>query len=150
MNIKKRILKLGIFLVLSFAGLMVVANTLSYKQTSCKYRPESKYIWIKFDNGVQEKGVRFVSDGVIFDSSIIGRTYAKDYPDITRVAYGKGKGGLGLLTVEFMEGGQLEREKVGNIDEQCWKNLKTLLAANPLSRKIEIFDEGGASRQSLN
>ena len=150
MNIKKSIVKPSIILILSFTGLIVMANALSYKQTSCEYAPDDKYIWIEFDNGVQEKGIRFVSDGVIFDSSIIGMTYAKDYPDITSVAYGKGKDGMGLLSVEFTEDGQLEREEVGNIDEQCWKNLKALLAANPLSRQIKIVDVGAASRQSLN
>ncbi len=146
MNIKKSIVKPGIVLILGFTGLMVMANTLSYKQTSCKYKPDDQYIWIKLDNGIQKKGISFVSDGVIFESSVVGMTYAKDYPDITRVVYGKGEDGLGLLSVEFTENGQSEREEVGNIDEPCWGNLKALLAVNPLSRNIEIVDEGAASR----
>ncbi len=150
MKIKKSIVKPGIILALGFTGLMVMANTLSYKQTSCEYAPDDKYIWIELDNGVQKKGVRFVSDGVIFDSSIIGMTYAKDYPDITQVTYGNGKEGLGVLSVEFMERGQLEHEEVGNIDEECWKNLKALLAANPGSRHIKTLDEGVSNRHSLN
>lgn len=150
MNIKKSIVNPGIILVLVFTGLMVMTNALSYKQTSYEYKPADKYIWIELDNGVQEKGISFVSDGVKFYSAIPSKTYAKDYPDITQVTFGKGKDGLGLLSVEFIEDEQLEREEVGKIDEQCWENLKTILAANPLSRQIKIVDEGKASRQSLN
>ena len=145
MNIKKSIVKPGIILVLSFTGLMVMASVLSYKQISCEYRPDDKYIWIKLDNGIQKKGISFVSDGVKFYSAMLGMTYAKDYTDFTQVTYGKGKDRLGLLSVEFIEDGQLEREEVGNIDEQCWENLKVLLAANPLSRKIKIVNEDAVS-----
>lgn len=89
MNIKKSIVKLGIILTLGFTGLVVMANALSYKQTGCEYTPDDRYIWIEFDNGVQEKGISFVSDGVKFYSAIPGMTYAKDYPEITKVTYGK-------------------------------------------------------------
>ena len=151
MNVKKRPAIFGAILVLSFTGLVVMANTLSYKQTSCKYSAEDKYIWIKFDNGVQEKGISFVSDGVIFDSSIVGMTYAKDYPDIIGVIYGKGEKGLGLLSIDLIENdGPVERENIGSIDEQCWNNLKSLLSNNPVSNHIKIFDEGLASRNRLN
>lgn len=138
MIIKKSIVRTGIILVFGLTGLMVMASSLSYKQTSCEYRPNDRYIWIKFDNGVQEKGISFVSDGVKFYSAIPGMTYAKDYPDITKVTYGERKSGLGFLSVEFTEDGQLEHEEVGDIDEQCWRNLKTLLAANHLSRQIKM------------
>lgn len=150
MNIKKTIAKSSIILVLGLSGLVVMANSLSYKQTSCKYRPDHRYVWIKLDNGVQKKGIAFVSDGVIFESSIIGMTYTKGYPDTKKIVYGKGKEGLGHLAVEYTEDGQLGREDVGYINERCWKNLKTLIAANPDSRHIKMFDEGSSSRHSIN
>jgi len=116
-------------------GFTVMANALEYRQTSCKYNQVDKYISIKLSNGLTEKRVRFVTDGIIFDSSTIGMTFAKDYPDIAVISFKKTESELGFLSVEFI-GQDSEREDVGIIDVNCLNDLKSFLKGNSESSGI--------------
>ena len=140
MNMKGKTARLGVFLALVLAA-MVVINALSYKQVECRYRPDSRYISIELDNGILTKGIRFVSDGVIFEPPLYIMT-AADYADFTRIAYNRDGDGMGFLSLSmlFVESGKRMAEKVGYIDETCWGNLKAHLAAHPEGRDIEIVE----------
>lgn len=126
-----------ILATLTFSVWLVMANTLTYEQADCIYRPVNKYIWIKMSNGVQEKGVRFASDGVIFDSSIVGETYARNYPTILKIGYKKSGDNRGVFWMEFVEGNQ----EIGIIKDKCWAELKELVSSNPISKHIVIDEE---------
>ena len=135
-------MKLGIFLVLGFTGLLVMASVLNYKQTDCKYYPADMAIWIKFDSGVLKKGIRFSSDGIIFDSDVFVST-ATGYERVIRLVYDEGENGFGHLTVGMKSlKDKYFEDDVGLIEAHCWENLKTLVAANPLSQHIEMVVVG--------
>jgi len=66
-------------------------------------------------------------------------TYVKDYVDIIGAIYGRDEKVLGLLSLDLVKNkGPVEREDIGNIDEQCWKHLRELLASNPISSHIKF------------
>lgn len=118
-----------------------MASTLTYKQTDCIYNPKNQYIWIKFDNGVNKKGISFVSDGVIFDSNIIGMSSTTDYENIISIRYQKQTNDFGYLVIQLRKAmDEIETEEIGLIEYQCWLNLKEITAANPLSQHIEVVN----------
>ena len=138
-------------ILLGFIGWFIMAKTLLFKQTDCTYNPEDRYIWVELSNGVNEKGVSFVSDGVIFDSDVFGMSTTANYDEVMRVVYGEGELGYGQLTVELkLEGNMLKKKDIGLVEQQCWIDMKKLLAANPLSQHIEMIDMGESKRNTLN
>ena len=146
-----KLLKPILFLFLVFIGWIAMANVLTYKQFDCIYNSKDKYIWIKLNNNVDDKGLRFVSDGVIFDSSVFGFSRASDYDAITRVVFGEGEQDYGYLTVERKtREGDIAVEEIGLVDAQCWRNLKELVIANPLSQHITMVDAGETTRNAVN
>ncbi len=137
----RRLIIVVIILVLGFSGWIVLAN-LVFKQTDCIYRPEGKYIWIKLNNGVLHKGVRFVSDAVIFDSAVFGKSSASEYGSIIRLKFRDELQGFGNLSIERnTPDGIIKIIKIGLVDNQCWSSLKELVAANPESRHIELVED---------
>ena len=137
-----RIFFQAVFVIfLGFTGWLVMANTLSFKQTDCTYNSEDRYIWIELSNGVSRKGLSFVSDGVVFDSDVFGMSTAADYNNVMRVVFSEGEQGYGQLIVEMKyEDNFLKIKDVGLVKIQCWVHMKSLVAANPLSHHIEMID----------
>ena len=76
MTVLRTLVVISAIFVFGLCGWLGMAHTLTFKQTDCTYSPESKYVWIKLHNGVEEKGLSFVSDGVIFDSALFGMSMA--------------------------------------------------------------------------
>ena len=76
---------------------------------------------------------------------------ATDYERVIRVVYGENENGYGHLTVEMKSRkDKFFEDGVGLVEAHCWENLKTLVAANPLSQHIEMVVVGEEQRTTLN
>ncbi len=127
--------KIGVIVLTITIGLAVMANTVKFKQTGCNYNPLDNYLSLKLSNGVSEKRVRFVDDGIIFDSTTIGMTYAKDYQDITSVTFKNEDKTTAYLVIEFKGG---KKEDVGIIEHTCLVSLETFLKKNSESDGLTV------------
>lgn len=141
MNLSGKFIKSIVLPIFGLLGIMGMTSTLDYKQTECIYSPENRYIWIKLNNAISEKGFRYVSDGVIFDSPFPGMSTTLNYEDVISMVFSEKENEFGGLMISWKEkNGSIETENFGFINIKCWKNLKEISRTNPLSNHIKLVD----------
>lgn len=130
-----------VVLVVGFSGWLVMASTLTFEQTDCIYKLEKKYLWIKLHNGVEDKGIRFASDGIVFESPVFGLSTASRYGSVVGLEFDQVKEDFGVLVVKRKSGeSEVKSIEIGRVQKNCWDNLKQLMSSNPLSQHVDLID----------
>lgn len=125
------------FVAVCLTSGIVVAMGSDFKQSSCVTSQEGKYVSITLSDGVREKVVNFVSDGITYWSQPPGGSSAGDYEDVSQIVYEGEDNSSGMLSIEFTDASR-KPKLIGVIDSECWHDVMRLMKSNAGASHIQL------------
>lgn len=117
---------------------VVIAMGSDFEETKCVVSREGGYVSITLSDGVREKAVNFVSDGITYWSQLPGGSSAEGYEGVSKLVYEvEGSALSGTLSIEFKDATR-EPNIVGKVENECWQGLTQLMNKKSDTSHIQL------------